>query len=69
MIFSNSVSTISRARKPTNIGVMAPNSMPPVANATKCDEIRLSSIISTRMTLTRSGISSVMPSSFSTPRQ
>jgi len=33
------------------------------------DEIRLSSINSTRMTFTRSGISSVMPSSFSTPRQ
>ena len=33
------------------------------------DEIRLSSIIMTRMTLTRSGISSVMPSSFSTPMQ
>ena len=48
---------------------MAPNSMPPVASATRCEEIRLSSIIITRMTLTRSGIWSVMPSSFSTPRQ
>ena len=69
MIDSNKVRMISRPRKPTNIGVMAPNSMPPVANATRWDEIRLSSIIITRMTLTRSGISSVMPSSFSTPRQ
>ena len=46
--------------------VVAPISMPPVARATRCEEIRLSSIISTRMTLARSGIWSVMPSSFST---
>ena len=43
--------------------------MPPVAMATRCEEIRLSSIIITRMTLARSGIWSSMPSSRSTPRQ
>ena len=43
--------------------------MPPVASHTRWEEIRLSSISSTRMTLARSGISSVMPSSFSTARQ
>ena len=48
---------------------IAPSSIPPVASATKCDEIRLSSIIITRMTLARSGMSSVTPSNFSTPRQ
>jgi hypothetical protein len=47
--------------------VSAPISMPPVAMQTRCDEMRLSSIIMTRMTLARSGMSSVMPSSFSTP--
>ena len=40
--------------------------MPPVARHTRCEEIRLSSIISTRMTVARSGIWSVMPSSLST---
>ncbi len=49
--------------------VVAPSSMPPVAMATRCEEIRLSSIIITRMTLARSGMWSVMPSSFSTARQ
>ena len=43
--------------------------MPPVANATRWLEIRLSSISITRMTLARSGMSSVTSSSFSTPRQ
>ena len=37
--------------------------------AVRCDEIRFSSIISTRMTVARSGISASMPSSFSTARQ
>ncbi len=60
---------ISRSRNPKIIAVSAPSSMPPVASATRCEDIRLSSIISTRMTVARSGISSVMPSSFSTPRQ
>ena len=46
--------------------VVAPISMPPVARATRWEVIRLSSIMSTRMTLARSGIWSVMPSSFST---
>ena len=41
------------------ITVSAPISMPPVARQTRWEEIRLSSIISTRMTLARSGISSV----------
>ena len=49
--------------------VVAPISMPPVARQTRWLEIRLSSIISTRMVLARSGIWSVMPSSLSTPRQ
>ena len=46
-----------------NIGDIAPSSMPPVASATRCEEIRLSSISSTRITCARCGISSVMPSS------
>ena len=49
--------------------VVAPSSMPPVAMPTRCEESRFSSISSTRMTLARSGISSSMPSSFSTARQ
>lgn len=49
--------------------VVAPSSMPPVAMATRCEESRLSSIRRTRITETRSGICSSMPSSFSTPRQ
>ena len=59
----------SRAVKPTVMIVVAPSSLPPVARQTRCDVIRLSSIISTRMTVARSGTSSVMPSSFSTARQ
>ena len=43
--------------------------MPPVARATRWLEIRLSSIIITRMTDALSGIASVTSSSFSTPRQ
>ena len=49
----------SRSRKPKVIAVSAPSSMPPVASATRWEEIRLSSIIITRMTLARSGIWSV----------
>ena len=41
----------------------------PVANATMCEEIRLSSMSITRMTDARSGTCSEIPSSFSTPRQ
>ncbi|SKW63414.1 Uncharacterised protein [Mycobacteroides abscessus subsp. massiliense] len=66
---SKTFKIISRSRKPRNIAVIAPSSMPPVASATRCEEIRLSSIINTRITVARSGISSVMSSSFSTPRQ
>nr|CRL75941.1 hypothetical protein CPGR_01583 [Mycolicibacter nonchromogenicus] len=69
LIASKMSSTSSRSRKPKSITESAPSSMPPVASATRCEEIRLSSIIRTRMTLARSGMSSVMPSSFSTPRQ
>lgn len=49
--------------------VVAPSSIPPVAIATRWEEIRLSSISMTRMTVARSGMSPVMPSSFSTARQ
>ena len=47
--------------------VSAPISMPPVAIATRWEEIRLSSIRSTRMTWAFSGIWSSMSSSRSTP--
>jgi len=46
----------SRSRNPYNIMLMAPSSMPVVANHTRCDAIRFSSIISTRMVVARSGI-------------
>jgi len=49
--------------------VVAPISIPPVARATGWEPTRLSSIISTRMVVARSGIWSVMPGSFSTARQ
>ena len=58
----------SRSRNPKVIAVSAPSSMPPVAMATRWEEMRLSSIIITLMTLARGGISSSMPSSRSTPR-
>ena len=48
---------------------MAPSSRPKVPIAIMCEEIRLSSIISTRRMLARSGIVSSMPSSRSTARQ
>ena len=57
----------SRARKPLVIAVSAPSSMPPVASHTQCEEIRLISIISTRISSARGGIS--VPSSFSTAMQ
>ena len=41
--------------------------MPPVASATRCEEILVSSISSTRITWARTGTS--MPSSFSTAMQ
>jgi len=69
VIASNTLRISSRSRNPKNIALIAPSSMPPVANATRWLEIRLSSINITRMTLARGGIWSVMPSSFSTPRQ
>jgi hypothetical protein len=59
----------SRSRNPLSMTVVAPSSRPNVAIATRCEEIRLTSIIMTRMTSARSGIWSVMPSSFSTARQ
>ena len=59
----------SRSRKPTVMTVVAPSSMPPVPRQTRCELIRVSSIMSTRMMLARSGIWSVMPSSFSMARQ
>ena len=62
-------STSSRSRKPNSMAVRAPSSMPPVARATRWEEMRLSSIIITRMTLARSGIWSSTPSAFSTARQ
>ena len=49
--------------------MVAPSSRPNVPMAIRCEEIRFSSIISTRMMLARSGISASMPSSFSTARQ
>ncbi len=57
----------SRSMKPSVIGVVAPSSLPPVASHTRCEEIRLSSIMSTRIVVARSGAS--IPSSFSTARQ
>jgi len=59
----------SRPRKAMVIMVVAPSSLPPVPMATTCEAIRLSSIMSTRIWLARSGIWSVIPSSFSTARQ
>ncbi len=58
--------------RPWNASVMivvAPSSLPPVPRQMRWEAIRLSSIISTRMTLAFSGTSSTMPSSFSTVRQ
>lgn len=49
--------------------VVAPSSIPPVAMHTRWEESRLSSISSTRITVARSGMSPVIPSSFSTARQ
>ena len=51
------------------ITVRAPISMPPVPIATRWEAMRFSSITNTRSTDARSGMSSVMPSSFSTARQ
>ncbi len=69
VIISRSLRTTSRAPNPLVIIVVEPISMPPVARKTRCDETRCSSIIITRMTVARSGTSSVTPSSCSTPRQ
>ena len=49
--------------------VVAPISMPPVPRQMRWLLMRVISIMSTRMTLARSGMSSVMPSSFSMARQ
>jgi hypothetical protein len=66
VIISMTWKTRSRSRNPIVITVVAPISMPPVPMHTRWEEIRVSSIMSTRMTEARSGIWSVMPSSFST---
>ncbi|CAB4614852.1 unannotated protein [freshwater metagenome] len=66
---SNTSKTFSRSRKAKIIGDNAPSSSAPVPSATMCDEIRLNSIIITRITVARSGTSLVMPSNFSTPKQ
>ena len=68
VISSNRSSTSSRSRKPMVITVSAPISMPPVAMQTRCEEIRLSSMSRTRITLAFSGMSSSMSRSRSTPR-
>lgn len=49
--------------------VVAPSSMPPVPMQMRWLEMRVSSIISTRMICARSGMSSSMPSRRSMPRQ
>ena len=49
--------------------VLAPSSRPNGPIPVRCEEIRFSSIISTRITFARSGIRSSMPSSRSTARQ
>ncbi len=69
VISSNRSRVASRSRKPIVITVSAPISMPPVAIATMCEEMRLSSISRTRMTCAFSGTSSSMSSSRSTPKQ
>ena len=69
VISSRISSALSRSRKPSVIIVVEPSSMPPVARATAWLPIRLSSMVSTRSTLARSGTCSVMPSIFSMPRQ
>ncbi len=69
VMYSNRSSTSSRSRKPKSIGVVAPSSRPKVAMATRWEEMRLSSIIMTRMVCARSGTRSVMPRSCSTAMQ
>lgn len=69
VISSNRSRVYSRSMKPFSMTVVAPSSSPNVAIATRCEEIRFSSIIITRMIWARSGTCSVTPSSFSTLRQ
>ena len=59
----------SRARKPIVMIVVAPISLPVEPMATRCEAMRHSSIMRMRMREARSGMSSSMPRSFSTPRQ
>ena len=66
---SKTSKTFSRSRKAKIIGESAPSSRAPVPRATMCDEMRFSSIIRTRISLARSGMSFVIPRSFSTPKQ
>ena len=58
----------SRARKAVVNMVVAPNSLAPVPMATRCEAMRFSSIKSTRISLARVGIWSVIPKAFSTAR-
>ena len=48
------------------MSVVPPISLPPVPTATTWEAMRLSSMSSTRVTVAFSGMSSVMPRSFST---
>lgn len=57
----------SRARNPFVITVIAPSSKPTVASQTQCEQMRLISIISTRISCARAGTST--PRSFSTATQ
>ena len=66
---SNTSKTFSRSRKAKIIGDKAPSSSAPVPRATMCEEIRLNSIIITRITVARSVTSFVIPNNFSTPKQ
>ena len=63
---SKALRMFSRQRKAMVMSVVPPNSLPPVPTATTWEEMRLSSMSSTRVTVAFSGTSSVMPRSFST---
>ena len=64
VVFSKKARISSRSRNPYIIIDNAPMSIPLVAMATKWEDTRLSSVISTRIALARGGIST--PSNFST---
>ncbi len=69
VMFSMTERIRSRSRKPIVMIVVAPISMPPVPRQMRWLEMRVSSIISTRIALARSGMSAVMPRTFSIARQ